>query len=299
MTKNRIGLLFGISAYVLWGLFPLYWPLLKKAGSFEIVAHRAIWSLFFCLIALAFTKQLRKTLSVLQSRKLVLRLTLATMLVSVNWLTYIWAVNHGHIVDSALGYYINPLVMVGYGVLFLHEKLRGLQWVSVVVAFIGVIVLTIDYGKLPWISLTIAISWGTYGYVKKKLGLGSLESLTIETLISLVPYSIYVFWLGAQGTGQFGHGFSITVLLILAGAVTAIPLLLFNGAAVRLPFSIIGLLQFITPTLNFALGVWVKHEVMSTVRWIGFFVIWIALFALGVDLVKSGSTSNDGVAQGD
>ncbi|MEI6648584.1 MAG: EamA family transporter RarD [Actinomycetes bacterium] len=299
MTKNRIGLLFGISAYVLWGLFPLYWPLLKKAGSFEIVAHRAIWSLFFCLIALAFTKQLRKTLSVLQSRKLVLRLTLATMLVSVNWLTYIWAVNHGHIVDSALGYYINPLVMVGYGVLFLHEKLRGLQWVSVVVAFIGVIVLTIDYGKLPWISLTIAISWGSYGYVKKKLGLGSLESLTIETLISLVPYSIYVFWLGAQGTGQFGHGFSITVLLILAGAVTAIPLLLFNGAAVRLPFSIIGLLQFITPTLNFALGVWVKHEVMSTVRWIGFFVIWIALFALGVDLVKSGSTSNDGVAQGD
>ena len=299
MTKNRIGLLFGISAYVLWGLFPLYWPLLKKAGSFEIVAHRAIWSLFFCLIALAFTKQLRKTLSVLQSRKLVLRLTLATMLVSVNWLTYIWAVNHGHIVDSALGYYTNPLVMVGYGVLFLHEKLRGLQWVSVVVAFIGVIVLTIDYGKLPWISLTIAISWGTYGYVKKKLGLGSLESLTIETLISLVPYSIYVFWLGAQGTGQFGHGFSITVLLILAGAVTAIPLLLFNGAAVRLPFSIIGLLQFITPTLNFALGVWVKHEVMSTVRWIGFFVIWIALFALGVDLVKSGSTSNDGVAQGD
>ena len=299
MTKNKLGLLFGVSAYVLWGLFPLYWPLLKSAGSFEIVAHRAIWSLFFCLIALAFTKQLRKTFSVLKSSKLVLRLLLATILVSINWLTYIWAVNHGHIVDSALGYYINPLVMVGYGVLFLHEKLRKLQWVSVIVAFIGVGVLTIDYGKLPWISLTIAISWGSYGDVKKKLGLGSLESLTIETLISLVPYSIYVFWLGSQGKGHFGHGFSITVLLIMAGAVTAVPLLLFNGAAVRLPFSIIGLLQFITPTLNFILGVWVKHEVMSTVRWVGFFVIWVALFALGIDLVKSGSSSNDGLAQGD
>ena len=189
--------------------------------------------------------------------------------------------------------------MIGYGTIFLHEKLRKLQWVSVLVAVVGVGVLTIDYGRLPWISLTIAISWGSYGFVKKKLGLGSLESLTIETLISLIPYSFYVIWLGSHGKGQFGHGWSITLLLICAGAVTAVPLLLFNGATVRLPFSIIGLLQFITPTINFVLGVWVKHEAMSVGRWVGFLVIWVALIALGVDLVKSSSSVDDRFAQGD
>ena len=299
MNKYRLGLTFGISAYVLWGLFPLYWPLLDKAGSLEIVSHRAIWSLLFCLIALAITKQLRTTFAVLKVPHIVWKLAFASALVSVNWLTYIWAVNHGHIVDSALGYYINPLVMIGYGTIFLHEKLRKLQWVSVLVAVVGVGVLTIDYGRLPWISLTIAISWGSYGFVKKKLGLGSLESLTIETLISLIPYSFYVIWLGSHGKGQFGHGWSITLLLICAGAVTAVPLLLFNGATVRLPFSIIGLLQFITPTINFVLGVWVKHEAMSVGRWVGFLVIWVALIALGVDLVKSSSSVDDRFAQGD
>lgn len=299
LSRYRSGLFLGVSAYVLWGLFPLYWPLLAKATSLEIVSHRAVWSLAFCLIALALTKKLRETFQVLKVPRIVAKLAVAAGLVSVNWLTYIWAVNHGHIVDSALGYYINPLIMVAYGTFFLHEKLRKLQWISVSVATIGVIVLTIDLGKLPWIALTIAISWGSYGFIKKSLGLGSLESLTIETLISLIPYSLYIIWLQTKGTGHFGHGTSITILLILAGAVTAVPLLLFNGAAVRLPFSIIGLLQFITPTLNFILGVWVKHETMSMGRWIGFVVIWVALIALGIDLAKSSASVDDRFAQGD
>ena len=299
MSKYRLGLVFGVSAYVLWGLFPLYWPLLDKANSLEIVSHRAVWTFFFCLIALGLTKKLRSAFAVLKVPRLFWTLAFATSLVSINWLTYIWAVNHQHIVDASLGYYINPLVMIAYGTIFLHEKLRKLQWVSVIVAFIGVLILTIDYGRPPWISLTIAISWGSYGFVKKKLGMGSLESLMVETLISLLPYSIYLFWLSGSGRGQFAHGWLVSILLVGAGAVTAIPLLLFNGATVRLPFSIIGLLQFITPTINFVLGVWAKHESMSVGRWIGFLVIWAALVALGVDLMKSSAPSDDRFAQGD
>ena len=299
MSKYRLGLVFGVTAYVLWGLFPLYWPLLDRANSLEIVSHRAVWTFFFCLIALGLTKKLRSAFAVLKVPRLFWTLAFATSLVSINWLTYIWAVNHQHIVDASLGYYINPLVMIAYGTIFLHEKLRKLQWVSVIVAFIGVLILTIDYGRPPWISLTIAISWGSYGFVKKKLGMGSLESLMVETLISLLPYSIYLFWLSGSGKGQFTHGWLISILLVGAGAVTAIPLLLFNGATVRLPFSIIGLLQFITPTINFVLGVWVKHESMSVGRWIGFLVIWAALIALGIDLMKSSAPSDDRFAQGD
>ncbi len=299
MSKYRLGLVFGVTAYVLWGLFPLYWPLLDRANSLEIVSHRAVWTFFFCLIALGLTKKLRSAFAVLKVPRLFWTLAFATSLVSINWLTYIWAVNHQHIVDASLGYYINPLVMIAYGTIFLHEKLRKLQWVSVIVAFIGVLILTIDYGRPPWISLTIAISWGSYGFVKKKLGMGSLESLMVETLISLLPYSIYIFWLSGSGKGQFTHGWLISLLLVGAGAVTAIPLLLFNGATVRLPFSIIGLLQFITPTINFVLGVWVKHESMSVGRWIGFLVIWAALIALGIDLMKSSAPSDDRFAQGD
>lgn len=284
---------------MLWGLFPLYWPLLDKANALEIVSHRAVWTFFFCLIALGLTRNLKPAFSVLKIPRLFWTLAFATSLVSINWLTYIWAVNHQHIVDASLGYYINPLVMIAYGTIFLHEKLRRLQWVSVIVAFLGVLIMTIDYGRPPWISLIIAISWGSYGFVKKKLGMGSLESLMIETLISLLPYSIYLFWLSSAGKGQFTHGWLISILLVGAGAVTAIPLLLFNGANVRLPFSIIGLLQFITPTINFVLGVWVKHESMSLGRWIGFLIIWTALIALGLDLMKSSATGDDRFAQGD
>lgn len=220
------------------------------------------------------------------TKKIFIRLVIASALISVNWLVYIWATNHGHVVEAALGYYINPLFIIAFGVVLLKEELRKLQWVAVGLGAIGVLVLTIDYGRLPWIALTLATSWGSYGLIKKRLNLGALEGLAIETLISFIPYAGFLIYLASQGTGQWGQKPSLTILLTAAGAVTAIPLLLFNGAATRLPYSTLGLLQYITPTLQFSIGVWINHESMPTARWIGFIIIWFALFALATDLVK-------------
>jgi len=280
----------------MWGLFPLYWPLLEPANPLEIVSHRAVWTLVFCLIVLALSKQIRTTLSVMKNPKTMAALLLSTILVSINWITYIWAVNHGHVVEAALGYYINPLIIIAFGVILLREKMRPLQWVAVAIAAVGVLVLTIDYGRLPWVAISLALSWGSYGLVKKKLNLGALEGLAIETLISFIPYVGYLIYLGSHGTGQFGHKPLLTILLISAGAVTAIPLLLFNGSTTRLPYSTIGLLQYITPTIQFSLGVWLRHEDMPTARWIGFIVIWFALVALGTDLVRSSRAVDNRIA---
>ena len=188
MSKNKLGLLFGVSAYSLWGAFPLYWPLLEPASALEIVSHRAVWTLVFCFIVLAATKALKSTLATLKQPKITIRLFLTSLLISINWLVYIWATNNGHVVEASLGYYINPLIIIGFGVILLKEKMRPLQWVAVTIASIGVLVLTIDYGRLPWIALALAISWGSYGLIKKQLGLGALEGLAIETLISAFFY---------------------------------------------------------------------------------------------------------------
>ena len=290
-TKVRsLGLVFGVSAYTLWGLFPIYWPLLEPANPVEIVSHRAVWTLVFCFIILWLTKTLKTTLALLKRPKIVAGLFLGSILISINWIIYIYAATSGHVVEASLGYYINPIVVIATGVLILKEKLRPLQWVSVGVATLGVAVLTLDYGRLPWIALGLAFSWGGYGLVKKQLGLGALEGLSIETLISSGAYLAYLIWLGNQGEGQFGVSWKITLLFIGGGAVTAIPLLLFNGATNRLPLTLIGLLQYITPTIQFSIGVWYFNEDMPAARWIGFVIIWIALVALAVDLVKSGRT---------
>lgn len=289
-------MLFGVSAYVLWGAFPLYWPLLEPASALEIVSHRAVWTLVFCIIILAITKSLKATSETMKRPKVAAKLFLSSILISINWLVYIWATNNGHVVEASLGYYINPLVMIGFGVIILKEKMRALQWSAVGIATFGVLVLTIDYGRLPWIALTLAISWGSYGFIKKQLGLGALEGLAIETLIASLPYLLYLIYIGNNGTGQFGHGFGITLLLISAGAITAIPLLLFNGSTTRLPLTVIGLLQYITPTIQFSIGVWVRHEDMPAARWIGFLIIWIALMALAIDLVKSSRAINYSIA---
>ncbi len=296
MKKEKLGLVYGLGAYVLWGLFPLYWPLLKPATSTEIVSHRAVWTMVFCFIILAITKSLKSTLATFKRPKVAAKLFIASILVSINWLIYIWATNNGHVVEASLGYYINPLIEIAFGILLLKERMRRLQWVSVSIATIGVLVLTIDYGHLPWVAFGVALSWGTYGLIKKQLNLGAVEGLAIETLIAFIPYCTYLIILGSQGEGQFGQGVSITILLISAGAVTAIPLLMFNASTTRLPLTTIGLLQYITPTLTFIIGVWVNHEVMSTARWIGFFIIWIALFVLAYDLVRSGRTVNHSIA---
>ena len=297
MSKNKLGLLFGVSAYSLWGAFPLYWPLLEPASPLEIVSHRAVWTLVFCFIVLAATKALKSTLVTLKRPTVAVKLFLSSLLISINWLVYIWATNNEHVVEASLGYYINPLIIIGFGVIFLKEKMRPLQWAAVSIATLGVLVLTFDYGRLPWIALALAVSWGSYGLIKKQLGLGALEGLAIETFISSFFYLAYLVYIGNQGTGQFGQSWGLTVLLISAGAVTAIPLLLFNGSTNRLPFTTIGLLQYITPTLQFSIGVWVLNEDMPTARWIGFLIIWAALVTLAIDLIRSSRTVDNSVAE--
>jgi chloramphenicol-sensitive protein RarD len=296
LSKNKLGLLFGVSAYSLWGAFPLYWPLLEPANPLEIVSHRAVWTLVFCFIVLAATKALKSTLVTLKRPTVAAKLFLTSLLISINWLVYIWATNNEHVVEASLGYYINPLIIIGFGVIFLKEKMRPLQWAAVSIATFGVLVLTFDYGRLPWIALALAVSWGSYGLIKKQLGLGALEGLAIETFISSFFYLAYLIYIGNQGTGQFGHSWGLTALLISAGAVTAIPLLLFNGSTNRLPFTTIGLLQYITPTLQFSIGVWVLNEDMPTARWIGFLIIWAALVTLAIDLIRSSRTIDNSVA---
>jgi chloramphenicol-sensitive protein RarD len=296
LSKNKLGLLFGVSAYSLWGAFPLYWPLLEPASPLEIVSHRAVWTLVFCFIVLAATKALKSTLVTLKRPTVAVKLFLSSLLISINWLVYIWATNNEHVVEASLGYYIIPLIIIGFGVIFLKEKMRPLQWAAVSIATFGVLVLTFDYGRLPWIALALAVSWGSYGLIKKQLGLGALEGLAIETFISSFFYLAYLVYIGNQGTGQFGQSWGLTVLLISAGAVTAIPLLLFNGSTNRLPFTTIGLLQYITPTLQFSIGVWVLNEDMPTARWIGFLIIWAALVTLAIDLIKSSRTVDNSVA---
>jgi chloramphenicol-sensitive protein RarD len=297
LSKNKLGLLFGVSAYSLWGAFPLYWPLLEPANPLEIVSHRAVWTLVFCFIVLAATKALKTTLVTLKRPTVAIKLFLTSLLISINWLVYIWATNNEHVVEASLGYYINPLIIIGFGVIFLKEKMRPLQWAAVSIATLGVLVLTFDYGRLPWIALALAVSWGSYGLIKKQLGLGALEGLAIETFISSFFYLAYLVYLGDQGTGQFGQSWGLTILLISAGAVTAIPLLLFNGSTNRLPFTTIGLLQYITPTLQFSIGVWVLNEDMPTARWIGFLIIWAALVTLAIDLIRSSRTVDNSVAE--
>jgi len=296
LSKNKLGLLFGVSAYSLWGAFPLYWPLLEPANPLEIVSHRAVWTLVFCFIVLAATKALKTTLVTLKRPTVAIKLFLTSLLISINWLVYIWATNNEHVVEASLGYYINPLIIIGFGVIFLKEKMRPLQWAAVSIATFGVLVLTFDYGRLPWIALALAVSWGSYGLIKKQLGLGALEGLAIETFISSFFYLAYLVYLGDQGTGQFGQSWGLTILLISAGAVTAIPLLLFNGSTNRLPFTTIGLLQYITPTLQFSIGVWILNEDMPTARWIGFLIIWAALVTLAIDLIRSSRTIDNSVA---
>ncbi|MEU6719517.1 EamA family transporter RarD [Nonomuraea sp. NPDC046802] len=288
MPDLRRGVLFGIAAYSMWGLFPLYWPLLKPSGAVEILAHRMVWSLLVVAVALAvrrhwsWVKELAR-----QPRKLAL-LTLAAVFVTVNWGTYIYAVNTGHVVESALGYFINPLVSVLFGVVLLRERLRPLQWVAVGFGALAVLVLTLDYGRLPWIALTLAMSFGVYGLVKKQANVAATESLAVETLVLLLPALGYLLYLQGTGTATFAHeGAWHAVLLVGAGIVTAVPLLCFGAAAIRVPLSTMGLLQYIAPILQFACGVLVAREVMPPSRWIGFSIVWVALAIFTFDSFRT------------
>lgn len=274
--EKRNGIALGAAAYLMWGLFPLYWPLLKPIGAFEILAHRVVWSLVVVVALLVPMRRLTWFRAV--PRQKLAWLTLASALIAFNWLLYIWAVNAGHVVETSLGYFINPLVSVLLGVLVLGEKLRRAQWLVLGGALVGVLVLAFDAGRPPWIALGLAPSFGLYGLVKKRTGVGSVESLSFETAV-LVPFALaWLAWLEFSGTGAFGHGaLRQEALLVGAGVMTAIPLICFGAAANRIPLSTLGLLQYFAPSLQFLCGVVIFHEEMTAGRWIGFAFIWSSL----------------------
>ncbi|MFF3667329.1 EamA family transporter RarD [Microtetraspora malaysiensis] len=276
MPESRRGVLYGIAAYMMWGLFPLYWPLLKPAGAVEILAHRMVWSLVAVLAILGVRRHWSWIRSI--TRRQLLLLTLAAVVISTNWGMYIYAVNTGHVVESALGYFINPLVSVLLGVVVFRERLRPWQWAAVGLGAVAVLVLAFDYGRLPWIALVLAASFGTYGLVKKAAQVDATESLTIETLVLLVPALGYLVVLQTNGSGTFvDHGTAHIALLVGAGLITAIPLLCFSAAAIRVPLTVLGLLQYIAPVLQFMCGVLIAHETMPGSRWVGFAIVWLAL----------------------
>ncbi len=292
MKLNNSGVLFGISAYVIWGLLPIYWRWLERASSFEILGHRAVWSLIFCLLFLAFQKQLISTFKLFKDIRTLSLLALTSLLLSVNWGIYIWAVSEDRVVEAALGYYITPLVAVSFGVFVLKEKLRNLQIISVFLAGLGVLILTFAYGHLPLVAISLAISWGSYSLIKKKLNAGALETLSIETIIAFIPSAFYLSYLLENNKAEFGQDVGFSLALVTTGLMTVIPLLLFNAATNRLPLTITGLLQYITPSIMFIIGILVFHEPLQLVKLIGFIFIWIALAILGRDLYKLGGSVN-------
>jgi len=297
MTKFNKGLLFGVSAYIIWGLLPLYWKLVEEAGAYEILAHRGIWSLLICLSLLALRKQLKSAYEMVRSSRTFSLLFLASGLLTINWGVYIWSVTVNRVVEAALGYYITPLINVTFGVLLLREKLRPAQWIAVALAAAGVVILTLGYGSLPWIALVLAISWGSYSLIKKSLNLGALETLSLETLFAFLPNLVFLFIIQGNGSAEFGSTWSISLLLFGAGAATVIPLLLFNGSTTRLPLSTVGLLQYITPTIMFFIGIYINNEDISTTKVIGFAFIWLALAVLSRDLYRSSRPLDDGIAK--
>ncbi|MFI0740148.1 EamA family transporter RarD [Streptomyces sp. NPDC021100] len=287
-NETRTGFLCGLAAYAIWGLFPLYWPLLEPAGAFEILAHRMVWSLVTVVAALALTRRWAWIRPLLRQPKRLGMIALSAATISVNWGIYIWAVNAGHVVETSLGYFINPLVVIALGVVVLRERLRPAQWAAVGVGAAAVIVLAVGYGKLPWIALGISASFGTYSLFKKQVGLGGLESMAAETAVQFLPALGFLIFLGADGKSTFAsEGAGHLLLLLASGAITALPLVSFGMAAVRLPLSVLGMLQYLAPIFQFALGLAVFHESMPPERWAGFALVWLALAMLTWDAMRS------------
>lgn len=287
MSESRRGFIFGVAAYGLWGAFPLYWPLLEPAGAVEILAHRVLWSLVTMGLLVVLLGRRRQFLALWRSRRSLGILGVAAVTIAFNWGTFIYGVNNDHVVETSLGYFINPLVTVLMGVLILGETLRRPQWVAMGIATVAVVVLTVDYGRLPWVALILAFSFGTYGLAKKQADAGAVESLALETVLLAPLAAMYVGWLVAAGRSDFGsHGAGHALLITTTGIVTAVPLICFGAAATRLPMVTIGLLQYLAPTIQFALGLLVFHEPMPAARWAGFGLVWIALMIFTVEAVN-------------
>lgn len=287
-SRYNSGLLAGIGAYIIWGFVPLYWQLLKPASAPEILSHRVIWSLGLLLVIVYLKKLSNEVKSALKDKRKLGLLTLAAIFVTINWGMFIWAVNNGHVIETSLGYFINPLVSVALGVLILKEKLRDLQKIAVALTFIAVTFLTIAFGKPPYIALTLAFSFGFYGLVKKLANVDAIPSLTIETLLLTPFFSAFMFYLNSKNDLSFTNGDLFHALwLTTAGVVTVIPLLLFGFAVVRIPLVAIGLLQALGPILQFLLGYYAFREPMTSARWIGFYLVWIAVIVFSYDAIKT------------
>jgi chloramphenicol-sensitive protein RarD len=284
------GILFGIGAYGLWGLLPLYFFVLAPAGAVEIVANRVVWSLIFCTLLITVTRSWRVLGAAFRNRTVIGPLSIAAVLIAVNWLTYTYGVTTGQAVEASLGYFINPLVSVLLGVFVLKEKLRPLQWAAVGIGFVAVGVLTVSYGKLPWIALTLALSFGLYGFVKKRVGprADAITSLTVETIVLAPVAAATMIFLAVSGAASLAsNGAGHFWLLVASGVITAVPLLFFGASARRLPMTTIGLLQYFAPVLQFIVALVVFKETMTPDRWVGFGVVWLALLVLTVDMLHT------------
>jgi chloramphenicol-sensitive protein RarD len=277
------GLWYAIGAYLLWGILPIYWKWISHVSALELIAHRIVWSCLMLGGLVVISREWRSFRAALTTR--VIRLYgLAALFIAVNWFTYVWAVNTGRVVHASLGYFINPLISVVLGVMVLGERLRPFQWIAVGLAAMGVLYLTLSLGVPPWISLTLAFSFGVYGLVKKTAPLGSVHGLTIETAILLLPAIVYLVVLELAGGGAFFRtGVLSAVLIIGTGMVTAAPLLLFASAVQRVPLSQIGLLQYIAPTIQLLLGVFVYREPFARTQLVGFSMVWAGLVVFGVE----------------
>ncbi len=287
MPDQRRGLLLGVGAYALWGAFPLYWPLLEPSGAAEILAHRMVWSMLVMGLLVIVFGRVARVRAILADRRTTLLLVAAAVTITINWATFIYGVNSGRVVETSLGYFINPLVTVLLAVLILHERLRRVQWVALGLGFVAVVVLAVDYGRPPWIALVLAFSFGTYALAKKSANVGPVESLAVETAL-IAPFALaYLFVLAGLGRSTFAtEGLGHALLIPTTGVVTAIPLILFGAAAVRVPMVSLGLLQYLAPLIQFALGLLVFHEAMTTGRWIGFALVWAALALFTAEAVR-------------
>jgi chloramphenicol-sensitive protein RarD len=285
--QTRLGYLYGFGAYALWGFFPAYFKLLRPSTALEILAHRIAWSTLAMIVLIAVLRHWRRIATLRHEPKRLAGVALAAVLIAINWGTYIYAVNINRVVETSLGYFITPLVVILLGVFVLRERLRGLQWAAVGVGTVAVLVLTIDYGHPPWYALVLAASFGLYGLVKKKLGLPAVDGFFVESAVLTIPALAMLIWLGNTGQSTYtslsaGH----TLLLTSAGVVTAVPLLMFAGAANRIPLSDLGVLQYIAPILQLALGVFMFHEPMPAAQLVGFGIVWLALAIFTWDSIR-------------
>jgi len=277
-NEKTAGVIYAVAAYTLWGILPIYWKLINSVFSIEILSNRIVWAFVFMLVIIAVTKQWEELKCIAKDKKQIFYFFIASILIAFNWGLYIWAVNSDKIVDSSLGYYINPLFAVALGVVIFKEKLSYWQGVALSIASIGVIIKTLQYGKIPWISLGLAISFGLYGAMKKSVKANSIVGLTLETTMLTPVAAAYIVSRQLSGVGAFEReGAAVILLLIGSGIVTAVPLLLFASGAKRLPMSVIGFTQYISPTISLLIGIFVYHEGFTVVDMVGFGFIWVAL----------------------